>query len=271
VVVNGDGDVAADPSPSTTTSTSTTTARFWAALAAMTLSPKAAQHDMARGPLKLRAAVHYVIFDMDGVLLDTEPVYTEVTNAVAMRYGKVFDWSVKANMIGRPAMDSAHYVVQALDLPIRPEDYLEQRKAALEERLAKVPALPGAEAFTRALQARGIPIAVATSTDRRLFGVKTQLHQAWFSTFDKVVCGDDPRVKKGKPAPDIFLVTAQELHADPADCVVFEDSPLGLAAALAAGMRVVAVPDPHMDRGRYEGADFIIGSFEACSLTDLGF
>ncbi|HKQ70650.1 MAG TPA: HAD-IA family hydrolase [Polyangiaceae bacterium] len=221
--------------------------------------------------MKLRAPVTHVIFDMDGVLLDTEPVYTEVTNEVAQEYGKTFDWSVKGDMIGRPAMDSAEYIVKALDLPIRPEDYLAKRKARLEALLAKVGRMPGAEAFTRELFRRQIPMAVATSTDRRLFGVKTELHREWFTIFSPIICGDDTRITKGKPAPDIFLVAARDLHVSPSSCVVFEDSPLGLAAGLAAGMRVVAIPDPHMDRRRYAGADFIIDGFAECSPGDLGF
>ncbi len=207
---------------------------------------------------------------MDGVLLDTEPIYTEVTGAIAAQHGKVFDWSVKADMIGRRAMDSAEYLVGALDLPLRPEEYLAQRQPRLEALLAQAPAIPGAEKFTRELHRRKVPLGVATSTDARLFGIKTQGHREWFSIFGAVVCGDDPRVKDGKPAPDIFLVAARELDASPSTCVVFEDSPLGVAAALAAGMRVIAVPDPHMDRSRYSDADLIIDNFEACDPADFG-
>ena len=115
--------------------------------------------------MKLRAPVRYVIFDMDGILLDTEPIYTEVTNLITMQFGKVFDWSAKADMIGRPSLDSARYLVKALDLPMLPEDYLEQRKPLLEARLREASAMSGAEAFTRALAARGVPMGVATSTD----------------------------------------------------------------------------------------------------------
>src|SRR5882672_5278667 len=61
--------------------------------------------------LKLRAPIQHVIFDLDGVLLDTEPIYTEVTHVITSRFGKAFDWSVKANMLGRPAMDSAEYLI----------------------------------------------------------------------------------------------------------------------------------------------------------------
>ncbi len=206
---------------------------------------------------------------MDGVLLDTEPIYTEVTNRITSRYGKPFDWSVKADMLGRPAMDSAEYLIAKMDLPIRPEDYLRERTPMLEELLATASAIPGAEVFTRELHRRGIPIAVATSTDLRLFGVKTSGHREWFSIFKTIVCGDDPRVRRGKPAPDIFLAAAQSLGVDPSSCVVVEDSPLGVAAALAAGMRVIGFPDPRMDRARFAECHLIVGSYEELRQLDL--
>src|SRR4051794_32925694 len=207
---------------------------------------------------------------MDGVLLDTEPLYTQVSQAIVSRYGKTYDWSVKGNMIGRPAIDSARYLMQALDLPMRAEDYLAERETILRTLFPAAGPIPGADVFTRKLHRCGIPMAVATSTHRDLFGCKTERHREWFSIFLAVICGDDPRVKKGKPAPDIFLAAAEALGADPATCVVFEDSPAGVEGAVAAGMQVVALPDPNMDRARYSDADFIIGSYDECSLADLG-
>ncbi len=72
-------------------------------------------------PLKEFGPIKAVIFDMDGLLLDTEGIYTEVTSIIAERYGRTFDWSVKQNIIGRGATDLANYVVQALELPITPK------------------------------------------------------------------------------------------------------------------------------------------------------
>ncbi|HYC00804.1 MAG TPA: HAD-IA family hydrolase [Candidatus Limnocylindrales bacterium] len=211
-----------------------------------------------------------VIFDLDGVLLDTEHFYTEVTQEICGGYGKVFDWSIKRNMIGRPSLESAQYLVEALSLPITPQEYLKRRGARLEELFAGALEQPGAERFTRALCERRVPIAVATSSERRLFELKTGRHGEWFGCFGAVVVGDDPRVKAGKPAPDIFLVAASELGIEPSRCVVFEDAPAGLQAARAAGMMVVALPDPAMDRAPYESADLVIDSFDQITPEDLG-
>jgi pseudouridine-5'-monophosphatase len=214
--------------------------------------------------------VTHVIFDMDGVLLDTERFYTEVTQTIVGRWGKVFDWSVKGHMIGRPARDSARFLVERLDLPITPDEYLREREAMLERLFPETGAMPGARALTDALAARGVPQAVATSSNRRLFELKTARHREWFRVFGAVVLGDDPRVRRGKPAPDIFLLAAAELGAAPAACVVVEDAPAGVAAAHAAGMQVVAVPDPHMDRAPFADAEVVVGSLAELVPADLG-
>lgn len=220
--------------------------------------------------MKLPRPARCVIFDLDGVLLDTEHFYTEVTEEICRQYGKTFDWSIKSNMIGRPSFESACYLVDALSLPISPQEYLKRRTLRLEELFPASAEKPGAEAFTRALSLRGVPIAVATSSERHLFELKTAEHREWFSAFRAVVVGDDPRVKKGKPAPDVFLVAAAELGAQPCDCVVFEDAPAGLAAAHAAGMQVVAIPDDAMDRSAYQQAELVIGAFADVRPEDLG-
>ena len=221
--------------------------------------------------MRLSRSVRAVIYDLDGVLLETEHFYTEVTQEIVSVYGKTFDWTVKSNMIGRPSRESAEYLVEALALPITPDDYLRLREKALTEVFPTATEKPGAEAFTRLLHARDVPQAVATSSEHRLFSLKTRNHGAWFSLFSVAVTGDDPRVHAGKPAPDIFLVAAAALGISPRDCVVFEDSPAGLAAACAAGMQVVAVPDPGMDRAKFSAADFIIDDFRTLLPQDLGF
>jgi pseudouridine-5'-monophosphatase len=217
----------------------------------------------------MRRRATHVIFDMDGVLLDTEDLYTHATQQIVGRYGKIYDWSVKGNMIGRPAIDSARYLVQALSLPISPEAYLEERAVMFEELMPTAEAMPGARALTAALEAEGIPMAVATSSTRAMFELKTTRHREWFGRFGAVVLGDDPRVRRGKPAPDIFLVAADAIGAAPSDCVVVEDAPAGVAAARAAGMRVVAVPDPGMDRLRFADADLVVASLVDLTVNEL--
>ncbi len=200
------------------------------------------------------------IFDMDGLLLDTEILYTEVTQEIVGRFGKVFDWSIKANMIGRPAADSAKYLVETLDLPITPDQYRQERESKLREKCPSCRAYPGAQTLIRELSNAGIPIALATSSHKDLYQLKTQQHQSWFSLFNIIVTGDDSEIQNGKPAPDIFLLAAKRLGIDPKGALVFEDSPSGLEAGVAAGMRVICIPDANMDKSRYQKAELVLDS-----------
>src|SRR4030095_16977440 len=112
------------------------------------------------------------IFDLDGVLLDTEPLYTEATAQVAARFGKVYDWSVKRDCIGRGTLEAARLIVDVLGLPLRPAQLGRERAGLRTEMVAHAPAVRGAEAFTRALAARGVPLGIATSTEAPLYAIK---------------------------------------------------------------------------------------------------
>jgi pseudouridine-5'-monophosphatase len=120
------------------------------------------------------------------------------------------------------------------------------------------------------LHRAGIPQAVATSSDRHNFDLKITRHKDWFSIFKCLVMGDDPEIEHGKPAPDIFLLAAKRLHASPSHCLVFEDSPAGVEAARAAGMFVIAVPDPNMDDGAYLNAHQLIRDLNTLDLSRWG-
>jgi pseudouridine 5'-phosphatase len=219
--------------------------------------------------VKLKRPVSHVIFDLDGVLLDSEPLYTRATQQVIAPFGKVFDWSIKGDMIGRSSIEGARHLIRALQLPLSPEEYLKQRRPLLEALFPEVTEIAGARRFVEALRARNVPLAVATSSERALYRLKTSRHD-WFGLFSVIVCGDDPRILALKPAPDVFLVTARDLGALPEQCLVFEDSLAGVSAARAAGMQVVALPDPAMDRSRYVEADLVIGAYDELDPTAIG-
>jgi pseudouridine-5'-monophosphatase len=214
--------------------------------------------------------VTHALFDMDGLLLDTEIIYTQVTSSIVSPYGKTFDWSVKSNMIGRPAIDAARYLVSALELPISAEDYLEQRNQLLRHAFPSCQALPGAEALVRHLKSHQIPMALATSSSEDHYRLKTANHRDWFDLFDVVVTGDNPAVTRGKPAPDIFLHAAEQIDGHASSTLVFEDAPSGMNAARAADMQVVVVPDPNMDKARYGDATLILDSLHQFDPASFG-
>src|SRR5262249_54845960 len=140
----------------------------------------------------------------------------------------------------------------------------------LRDLMPQANATPGAVELTEALAARRVPQAIASSSPTHLYERKSMRHREWFQVFDAIVLGDDPRIVNGKPAPDIFLLAAELPGGAARECVGVEASPAGVAAAHAAGMQAIAVPDPAMDRARFAGAELIVESLAAMAPADLG-
>lgn len=211
----------------------------------------------------------HVIFDLDGTLLDTEPLYTRAAQAVVGRYGKVYDWSVKRLVVGGDSLVGAGLIVQHLQLPIAPEVYLAEREQLMRELCRTVQPMPGALALIEALAALAIPLAIGTSSQRELCELKLA-SQSFLAHIACIVCSDDAGILAAKPAPDVFLAAARALGAEPARCVVIEDTPNGVRAARAAGMDVIAVVDPNMRGEDYSGARLILDSLEQVTPALLG-
>lgn len=207
----------------------------------------------------MTSAIGSVIWDMDGVLLDTEPIYITVESSIVSRYGKDYH-AVLPKLLGRRAHEGATILLTELNIPLTVEQYLTERDAQLYKLMPSCQIFPGIHETVAHLKKNGIKNAIATSSPKRLLDVKRQGKDHFFDLFDAIVCGDD--VQNGKPHPEIFLTAAKAIGANPVNCVVFEDAPAGLHAAAAAGMRSVALPNHKVDLQLYvqQNPTFIVPS-----------
>jgi pseudouridine-5'-monophosphatase len=131
-------------------------------------------------------------------------------------------------------------VVETYKLPMTVKEYLDITAVIQEDLFPHAKLLPGVEKLIRHLKKHDIPIAVATSSTRSKFQLKTSLNQEIFELFDVIICGDDKEIENGKPAPDLFLAAQKHLGNPPSEnCLVFEDAVNGVQAGLNANMNVM--------------------------------
>ena len=183
-----------------------------------------------------------IILDMDGLMLDTEPISLRIWKAAAVELGYVLTEDVCDAMIGRTAAANVTSLIEHFGADFPAAEIARSAGVRYRAHLEAhgVPRKAGLEELLSFLDRRGLARAVATSTDTAL--ARRKLEQAGVLGYFEIVVGGD-QVERGKPEPDIFLRAAACLGCDPADCVVLEDSGPGIHAAAAAGMRPILVPD----------------------------
>lgn len=171
-----------------------------------------------------------------------------------------FTWELNKKTLGLRGEDWVPLVLRELHIEdkISVNSFLCEWEAALGLLIDQVQLMPGAADLIAYFKEIGIPLAIATSSHAASFSRKRDHHRDFFENFQVFICGDDPALKRGKPAPDIYLMAADQLGVDPTKCLVFEDALSGVLAAKAAGMFCCAVPDARLDRNEFDGNATIV-------------
>lgn len=193
--------------------------------------------------------ISHVIFDLDGLLLDTETIYTRIFKEMAKRFGREFTLELKCKQMGKSMQESASIFINELDIEMTIDEYCTEVLQHIQTQMPEAQLMPGVEKLIFYLKDKKIPMAIATGSSYDEYIIKTKKHAQLFSCFTNVVCTtDNSEVKRGKPYPDVFLLALSKFQATPnsQNVLVFEDAPNGVAAALSADMQVVWIPSPEL-------------------------
>lgn len=212
--------------------------------------------------------VEAVVFDLDGVIVDSEHVWDEARQQLAREHGVRWPERASRDMMGMSSPEWSAYMRDVVGIPAEPQEIsaevVRRLEAIYRERL---PLIPGAaEAVER--MAERWPLALASSSNRELIDLALEL--SGLARFFRATVSSE-EVARGKPAPDVYLEAARRLDVDPERCAAVEDSENGILSAKAAGMRVIAAPNLEYppDDGALAAADALLDSIGELMPTHI--
>lgn len=212
--------------------------------------------------------VNAVVFDMDGVLVDSEPFGCQLDNMFLKQFGHEIDEEFSHKLVGTTMQKSWEMIKEHFEMPHALEELTAEYKRFSLEQWRSLPQLEqnvGVPELLKRLQAANIPVGLATSANRdrmNLFLDRLSLN----GVFRAMVCGDD--VQHSKPEPDIYLDASRKLHVDATECVAIEDAEAGVASAKATGMKVIGYKVPASKQNLY-AADLIVNDFSNITIEAL--
>ena len=175
-----------------------------------------------------------LLFDLDGVLIDSEPLHGQAWKETAALFDLNLTTSQLRLLKGRRRIDCAKELAKLIPKAVDVKDLLTLHKPISRQLILTAQAMQGGENLVRRCYKNNIPMALVTSSSSESFKIKTAPHQ-WMNLFTEMVLGDDKLLSKGKPAPDPYLLAAEKLNVKPQECWAVEDSISGLSSALEAG------------------------------------
>jgi len=207
------------------------------------------------------------IFDWDGVILDSSKHHEESWERLAKEEGKILPEGHFLRGFGRRNVEIMRDLLQWSD-DLQEIQRLSLRKEELYREVVEdwgIQSLPGVRTWLERLEQAGVPCAIGSSTEQK--NVQLGLRLLGLESFFQTAVTAE-HVQRGKPAPDVFLQAAEKVGIDPRRCVVFEDAPSGVAAARAAGMKVVGVTTTHPG-GHLEGVDREVARLDELKTNEL--
>jgi HAD superfamily hydrolase (TIGR01509 family) len=208
-----------------------------------------------------------VVFDMDGVLVDTEHLWDEVREELTGEWGGRYTPEAQEAMMGMSSHEWSRYLHETVGLRESPETInAEVVRRMLARYEIELPVVPGAGEAVRRLADDGYRLAVASSSNRELIDAVLE-HTPLGGLFRETVSSEE--VARGKPSPDVYLEAARRLGVPPERCAAIEDSHNGIRAAKAAGMRTLAIPNPVYppDEESLAAADAVLASLDELTVA----